>query len=220
MSDFCYSCGRSYERLSTHWNTSKNCDYPELKDYEHQIITGSLMGDGCLSQQSCSYPRLQVVMTNKDYLMFLEKELSRICNDTRLHRSAEQLAQQKSSDPSLYNDAYILSTRTLPDLSEYESWYDSGEKLFPNDLKITPVVFSHWYAGDGSRDRTKSIIHSVNEKENFSKINKMFNKSVLPSPDRFGDEQIVWNKESSEKLLSMTPVMPGFEHKWKNEAGQ
>lgn len=215
MSDFCYSCGSSYESLSTHWHRSKDCDHPELTDYENQVITGSLMGDGCIDKTGAN-PRLQVTMTNKNYLMFLEKELSRICNDVRLHRSAEQLAEQKSSDPNLYNDAYVLSTRTLPDLSEYESWYDSGEKVFPNDLKITPVVFSHWYAGDGSRDRTKSVIHSVNEKQNFSKIDRLFDKSMLPRPDRFGDEKIVWNKESSEKLLSMTPVMPGFEYKWKN----
>ena len=214
MKNKCYSCGGVYDRLSQHWALSSSCDYPNLNDYEKEIITGCLMGDGCISMQEKANPRLQVTMTNKEYLKYLESELRRISNDVRLHRTAEQLAKQKSSNKEKYKDAYILATRTLPELSEYSKWYNTGKKVFPEDLSITPVVFSHWYAGDGSRYKTRSAIHSVNEKENFEKIEKMFKRSDLPEPDRFGKEKIVWNKEASQKLLSMTPIMPGFEYKW------
>lgn len=220
MSDLCYSCGRSYERLSTHWNTSKNCDYPSLSNYEKEVITGVLMGDGCISRQPDANPRLQVIMTNNIYVYYLSKELDRISSNVRLHRTAEQLADQKDSNPRHYSDAYCVTTKCLPDLQRFANWYQSGEKVFPSDLKITPTIFSHWYAGDGSKDRTKAIIYSTNEKNRFDNIEVMFERSKLPNPDRFGDEEIVWNKESSERLLSMTPVMPGFEYKWKNEAGQ
>jgi len=82
---------------------------------------------------------------------------------------------------------------------------------------LSPKILKHWYAGDGSLHREDRIIQiaTTNEIDNKQKIEKMFRDSDLPEPNGWGETQMWWNKEESQKLLNyMGKPIKGFGYKW------
>ena len=49
----------------------------------------------------------------------------------------------------------------------HEKWYsaETGEKIIPKDLKLTPNIVLHWFIGDGTRNDHQIFLHT----EGFSK---------------------------------------------------
>ena len=61
-----------------------------------------------------------------------------------------------------------LQSKTSIQLTKlHEKWYsaETGEKIIPKDLKLTPNIVLHWFIGDGSRGHHEIILHT----ESFSK---------------------------------------------------
>ena len=109
-----------------------------------------------------------------------------------------------------------------PELDEYAQWFSSGNKLFPDDVKLTPTVLKHWYCCDGHRiehSASSAIeIAMTNERENQGKIESMF--------ERAGFEVSNWNTsgnrfharftvaESMDMWKYMGDPLPSFSYKW------
>jgi hypothetical protein len=229
MSATCPECDSEYKSLGNHWRYNPE-HRPELSDYQKDVVTGLLMGDGSLDSRDGN-PILTVEMVNKEYLEELDRIFGVLSTGVKHKSSAEEEAKralhsgfEATGDPSNYSDKYRLRTRSLPDLKEF-NWYTTGEKIWPSDIKLTQTVLKHWYAGDGSLNNNGSRfyleIHCSNEIDNKDKIGSYFDDIGI-SIDRWRDDNygkrrgaVVFNKESAEKLLSyMGDPLPGFEYKW------
>jgi hypothetical protein len=167
-------------------------------------------------------------MINKRYLEWLSDYFGVLASGPWLQRSAEDAAKKNRdsgfssiSKAKNYSDIYTVRVRSHPELEQFAEWYSSGEKVWPQ-TSVTPTAFKHLYVGDGTLLHGRHVVVSTtNEWENRKKIERIFSKSVIPSPDRYNDagQDIVWNKKKSERIFQLIggPV-PGFERKWKAQA--
>jgi len=238
MSDTCTQCGNKYQRIAQHWSTSSTCKYPPFSDHQRKIIIGLLMGDGCILRESKRKPRLICGMISSNYLKYINKEFGIFGNGVSLIRTGEQVANrscERGFSPNAktenYHNIYRWRSMSHPELEEFADWYSTGEKVWPDDIELTPTVLKHWYCGDGhwndSVTSNRIIISMSNEINNQEKVDRIFENVGLPSPSNYSiskrkDGSKKCNAEftvdQSKKLWEyMGKPLPDFEYKWPEE---
>lgn len=223
MSNKCPGCGNEYERLSQHWFGSPS-HRPSLSHLQRCVIDGVLMGDGCISSSSKN-PRLVVNMTNREYLEYLDSIFGILSTGVKKSKSAKQSAADArrggfapDADGESYSDQYTLRTRTVPELHGWRMWYDSGEKVIPESMTLTPETLTHWYVCDGSLHTSGGrglSIHTKNEIDNVGKLSRIFTRQGLPGPDSVYEHAIAWFGDNSDELFEfMGGEVPGYGYKF------
>lgn len=190
------------------------------------------MGDGTLNRQGTAHLACECVSPN--YLEYVSQRFGPISNGFNLKNTSSESAERvrqsgfrPNADASNYQDLYRWRSCCHPEFEEMAKWYDTGNKVWPDNIKLTPTVLKHWYVGDGSLEVRGSHIEIriglSNEIDNKRKIVKMFNNVGLPSPE-FVDYQgnngrvgmARFNVSESKELLKyMGEPLPDFEYKWR-----
>jgi len=225
MVDTCHQCGKEYKKIATHW-TMSSCDHKPFTDYQHEVCTGLLMGDGYI-HRSLSTPKLVVDMTAKNYLNYLSNEVfSSESGEPFLKRSAERAAErsrERGKNPDAkaenYSNLYRWHTMCHPGLQTYANWYRSGSKVFPPNIELTPTVLKHWYCGDGSLTHHGCPkITLCNESDNKNKINEMFSRVELTDffwKENKSETTIQFRAEGAENFFEhIGSPLPDFLYKW------
>jgi len=224
----CSECGKMYESISHHWGTNPSHE-PELSEYQHEVLTGVLMGDGCVRINGKN-GILIVNMISKPYLLHLDSIFSELSNGVSLERTAkesfEKSGQMFKTDVKNFNDIYKFRTMAHREITPYRNWYSSGKKVWPEDLDLTPTVLKHWYCCDGSYNTSgnhRSIrIGMKNEKTAKDKVCSYFEEKGLPTPyfnepknSTTGSCVAEWSNIPSDKLFEyMGEPVDGFKYKW------
>jgi len=231
MGDTCPQCGNEYQIIGTHWSKSSSCEHPSFNSHQNEIITGLLMGDGTINKgRDGSNPRLQVEMTSPKYLYHVNEQFGILGCSVQLSMTGEESAKKTRDSgfsprakPKNYDDLYVWRSRSHPELNNFIEWYETGRKVWPNSINLTPTVLKHWYCGDGSWNNTNSnnFIHISmwNEVENREKVNRMFENVGLPSPSNYNIHEKRCSAEftvsqSKELWEYMGEPLPDFEYKW------
>ena len=235
MSVDCPECGESFDLIGQHWVFNED-HRPSLTQQQREIVTGLLMGDGSLDRGNKN-PRLYVCMISPSYLKHLDKQFGILGTGVSLKMAAAESAKEKiergfsqSVDPENYSDVYHWNTRCHPELHEF-NWYGSGEKVWPNDITLTPTVLKHWFCGDGNWNNSGSNNHirigMSNEAENTDKVDSYFERADLPLPSnydiyKYDDGRVDCNAEftvdaSTELWDYMGEPLPDFEYKWPKD---
>jgi hypothetical protein len=196
-----------------HWSHEPS-HRPDISQHQHEIIVGVLMSDGSIERGSKN-PTLSFGMTNEEYLNYLDSVFGVIGTGVK----------KRDVDNDNWNQLYWWNTRRHPDLSQYEDWYHSGEKVWPPDVELTPTVLKHLYVGDGSWANKNGSNHiriaMLNESDNTDKVDDMFERAGLPAPMNYSKSDThctaIWSVEQSKELWEyMGDPLPGFEDKWPN----
>jgi len=238
----CEQCGEEFQQIGGHWSKSSTCSYPPLTQRQYEICIGLLMGDGSIGAKHSVNQYIQVAMIKEKYLEYINEIFGKFGTSVFLRTTAEQEAQQNresgfrpDAKQEDYSDIYYWSTRTHPTISELTSWYSSGEKIWPEDIDLTPTVLKHWFVGDGhfQNSNYKKHIEIVSSKEadNEEKVVSYFEDAGLPRPNTWNiterdngriDCKAIWNVRESEELWEYMlsdghGIPPGFEYKWPVE---
>lgn len=231
----CPECGESYQKIGLHWYGSPS-HRPELTQRQIEVTTGLLMGDGWININSKNM-FLCADMISPNYLEYLDNLFGIISNGVRLKDTAYESAEKArksgfrpDAKEENYSNKYSWRTKAHPKFNEFREWYSTGEKVWPEDIKLTPTVLKHWYVGDGNYDNHESCerikIAMSNEIENTEKVSNYFQSSGLPKPTNFtefdngfGKSCVAqWTTEDSHKLWDyMGKPLPDFEYKWPEE---
>ena len=223
----CPNCGEEYQNLAQHWRYSPS-HRPELTQKQLEITTGLLMGDGSINPSSKNC-HLETEMISPNYLEYLDNIFGCLGTGVRLKKTAAESAKEnrdRGFDPNAkeknYSDVYIWKTRNHPKFNEFRDWYSTGEKVWPENIELTPTVLKHWYVGDGyyHDKNTQNCISicTVNEIENVEKISQYFTNVGLPEPSNYTAKKAVWTVEDSYTLWDyMGEPLPDFEYKWPEE---
>lgn len=174
------------------------------------------MGDGSVIKQH-SNPRFQVSVIKKKYLEYLDTQLKNISLGVKIKRKASEQADSVGRRKDNFNDIYTLDTVTHPELEVFRGWYESGEKVWPEKIHLSPVVLKHWYCCDGTLVKEGEYkapeIAAVNETNNRQKVHSMFDKidiNILDRPNGFR----VSAKDSERFFRYIGEPLPGFDYKW------
>ena len=223
----CPNCGEEYARLGTHWafNSSHR---PELTQKQLEITTGLLMGDGWIDPNGKNF-YLLTSMISPNYLEYLDNIFGCLGTGVRLEKTAAESAKRNrdsgfrpNAKEENYSDLYTFQTRSHPKFNEFRDWYATGEKVWPENIELTPTVLKHWYVGDGHYDDKNTnnyiSIGMYNEIENTEKVSQYFTNVGLPEPSNYTADEAVWTVEDSYTLWDyMGEPLPDFEYKWPEE---
>jgi len=238
MTTKCSQCGSEYKRIASHWNQSFKCEHPGFSDYQKQIITGLLMGDGNIDSHNGN-PFLQCKVISPNYLKYIDEKFGIFGNGVSLTKTAEEAAKMNrergfrpNAKSDNYHDLYTWRSMRHPELQEFADWYATGKKVWPSDIELTPTVLKHWYCGDGhyhnSGRHNHIIISMSNEVNNTQKVDKIFKNSGLPSPSNYAISELddgnnkkcnaEFTVDQSKELWEyMGEPLPDFEYKWPKE---
>lgn len=234
----CNYCNSEYKSLGHHWSANPN-HRPPLTEHQLDITTGLLMGDGSIVQRH-NTPKLTTGMVAKEYLEYLDSIFGKLSLGVSLmDTAAESAARARKSgantnaDGNNYNNVYRWRTTSHQHFEQFSNWYSSGEKIWPDDITLTPTVLKHWYCGDGYYANTNGQnyigIGMSNEMNNTDKINKYFNDAGLPTPtynkkrrnpddEEVNDCLATFTVEQSRELWEyMGDPLPYFEYKWPDD---
>lgn len=203
-------------------------------DVEKEILIGIIMGDGCVNRGSSANPHIQVRMTNKEYLEWLDGIFGIYSNGVIHEKTPEESMEDikkwdpnKPTDPSNYSDVYMWKTKSSPKLSFLADWYSSGKKKFDYSIEMTPNILVNWYVCDGTLNNGHRLyIISTNEIGEENKISRLFREQNLPEPTYLYEEHdthrkmsIAFTKSETEDVMeymcsSKYGIPPGFSYKF------
>jgi len=157
------------------------------------------MGDGNVNS-SGGNPRLRANMISRSYLQYIDDKFGILSNGVKMSRSSKESAKlhrvcgfNSNADESDYSNVYTWRSMRHPELKEFSNWYSSGEKIWPNEIDLTPTVLKHWYCCDGTWNNKNHhnyiSISSFNERCEIDKIEEMFERSGLPEPNNYSREK-------------------------------
>lgn len=231
----CPSCGSGYKALGGHWTGS--CDPPQLTDYQNELLTGLLMGDGYLRNQQNGNSHFNVRVIKKPFLEWLDDQFGALSTGVRLKRTAEEIAKKNresgfssNADADDYHDYWSLQSRTLPELNDWrKNWYDPDHgKCFPENIDLTPTTMKMWFISDWHYNTSDSQNHveckTSNEALYGDKLKSYFESLPIdPSlnvyhADKYSNGkylQIRCSVDDTQRLFEyMGSPVPGFEYKW------
>jgi hypothetical protein len=160
-----------------------------------------LMGDGCVSYNSAGNPSFSVGMVEKDFVQWLNDELSPISNKICISRHSNR------------KDIYNFDTTPHEKFTELRSWYDGGEKRYPEDIELNPTKLKMWYVTDGGHSNNYPSISTHNESDRADFILSLFDD--LPFGVRWSNYEV--HVESDDINTFFTYIgdpVPGFRYKW------
>lgn len=214
-----------------HWNRSSSCDYPPLTDFQREMLTGVLMGDGDIHHRHETNPLFRVRMTSKPFIEHIDSFLGPLSKGMFLDRDAEGMSQQAVANQKEerdgvrvvneenYNDLYGVRSCSHPEMREFAEWYSNGEKRFPDDLTLTPTILKYWYACDGwlaseAGCRDRLWIKCTNESDRPEYLMTRFHDVGFDSANVTRHSIYLNGMDTLEALQWMGDAPPGFEYKW------
>jgi hypothetical protein len=214
----CPFCHKERKSLARHWNGE--CGPIKLTPYQRDVVYGILMGDGYIDSSSGMTPLLDIEMTNKKYLEYIDDIFGIVSSGVSKRRDPSDGREIERN-----NSTYRLRTMRLPLFDKYVEWYESGEKKIP-EKDISGTSLKHWYVCDGTREKRRSRIRIsiCNERKRKSAMENIFSSfNVSPTwneskrKNKYGGWRCsaVFTQEESRKLWRvMGSPPPGFEYKW------
>lgn len=134
------------------------------------IVDGLLLGDGRIGEKGLL--RLEQSKKRLGWLEHVAFNLSTIGADTRLipipprERELEGRKIRHKGGGLVYTPCYV-------ELQEQKKrWYPEGKKIVPEDVVLTPLSLAYWFCGDGSYDKSGSLVFYTNSfrKENVERL--------------------------------------------------
>jgi hypothetical protein len=189
------------------------------------------MSDAFVRDRNSKRPRVVLAMTNKEFLEYLSDKFPYLTGEVRLKKTAKEVAKDcresgfsEETTEDKCKNVYQINFTNKEEYKSLAYWYDSGEKVWPKDLELTPNLMLGLYVGDGSIRRFNGdryegarpnlVITTTNEIENRDKIKSYFTEKGFDSPT-ITPPHIVFSTDTSEKLWEyMGEPVPGFEYKW------
>lgn len=228
--NLCYNCSKEFKSLSKHWSMSTNCSYPNFSSEQIEILTGVVMGDGCVDRHSSKNWNIICSNIKREYLEYLCDKLENFSRQVRVGKTAKQSAQSSrfvdEPEQDNYNTIYRWQTISHPEINDKFDWAVNGNKTFPKNINLSSTVLTNWYCCDGHFENPPERIRisMSNESENKDKIESYFADSGLPKPSGYNEINrddgssrcgAYWTKADTNELFSyMNEPIPGFEYKW------
>jgi len=121
----------------------------QLSPNEHDVILGSLLGDGSMRRKRNALLEINHCAAQKDYVDWKYDRLRRLV-----------ATPPKARATNGGRIAYRFVTLSLPCLTPYHTaFYATGRKVVP-ELELSPLALAVWFMDDGSRSRSSVYLNT------------------------------------------------------------
>jgi hypothetical protein len=145
---YCKSCASVLVRQGKISKVLKH-DTPEsLTSEQDKVLTGLMLGDGCLYRDKPAHtPYLVVGRAASEELYLRENyEAFRVfCK-----RGPQPTETFDKRTKKTYYGVKFTTRRCKVFVPYYERWYPKGKKIVPKDIVLDPLALAIWFADDGS----------------------------------------------------------------------
>lgn len=188
-----------------------NTNVKELTGHQNSVLTGLLLGDGCLGiRKNCANPRLTIRRQILD-LPYLEWQFDAFNNLCRPKAITTGTIYDKRYDKTY--EYCNLESRYIPAfLDYYNKWYPNKKKIVPTDLVLDNLIIAVWVGDDGSiavYGKNKNRLRLTFHTQGFSKDEVFFLKNLLD--DRYNTKFIV-EKQKKEEDVEYKYVIVGHDN--------
>lgn len=201
----CHDCGGLFLNIGHHISNS-SCNFYNISDHEKNMYIGILMGDGSIVQREIT-PHFVVSMSGgsgDEFTKWLQEQIT--ITSKRI---------EKRLDNSNHKTVYSLRTHSHEYFNNLAEWYNSGRKLYPNKLSLTPTILKMWYVSDGSLSNSGPIFTCWNESHRKDFLLSLFEDIGLSVTWQSANNDIYIRKESQDNFFEyIGEPVPGFEYKW------
>jgi hypothetical protein len=121
-----------------------------------ELVDGILLGDGGIDPKGLL--RLEQCQARVRWLDQVQGLLHQVGSESRIvpipprERVLDGRMIQSSGGGLLYTPAYVEMQ------AQRRRWYPEGTKIVPLDLKLTPLCLAQWFTGDGTYDKTGTLL--------------------------------------------------------------
>lgn len=125
-----------------------------------ELIDGLLLGDACVDKQGCL--RIEQSQRRNGWLLKIVGCFENFKINTKISqvKRGGNHIENRIIPIKIYN---LLYTSKYIELKEQRfRWYRNGMKKVPRDIKLTPIVLAHWFAGDGTYNKNGTIRFCTN----------------------------------------------------------
>jgi len=209
MKEKCKSCGGMYKDIGKHWGHDPT-HQPPITPRQWEILKGFLLSDAHIGKRQRNSPRYVLELSNRSAAFWVAKEIS------NLYPRVSKRCRDE------HKDSWRL-TVSHESFSMFAGWYDTGIKKYPNNLKLTSVSMSTWYAGDGSlqlpkRDNRKEMqarITCNKESDDWSAVKSAIQSIDINLEPNYGRTGVIsFTSDDTIEVLKYMEIVPGYEYKW------
>lgn len=207
----CPGCDETFLSAGSHWRQT-DCEPPQPSTRTRELIDGLILGDGHIQFPSACRPGyLQVRMTNRPFVEWLDRQLGPLSAGARRHREATESRRA----------VYSVRTRSIDWFDRYREWYADGLTVLPPGYSITALAAKIWFVSDGCLswgntpslriycqdyvDRTPSRVQRLLTEHGFTPSLEPYGLCIAPAEH---DSFLNW--------IGAAP--PGFSYKWETES--
>lgn len=200
----CDNCSVEYSKIGQHWRYRPG-HRPDITDRQEEVLVGALLGDATLIRngKNCA---VRLHNTNVEFLEWFSSELEGIVYDVKMvdESGDTEILGVKCSQ----KDQYIIQTCTHPHFNKFRSWYESGQKRFP-DGEISPLATKVWYCCDGSNHASSNNVR-ISVYDQLDQSDKL--NSLTPIDTYVNSGMLYLDK--SQFLRWVGDPIKGMEYKW------
>jgi hypothetical protein len=221
IADF-YQCSvcAVYNRLARYgiqrrsYGTWAQAELVPLDSYEEQVLTGALLGDGCLYLRPDHVNPFYIqTAKHREFLEFVQDELPHLLAGQSITRTKKGIHR-----------GHRIKSRANPALQPwYTAWYREGKKALTDQVSLSPATCLHWYLGDGTYHKNTGVVRLCAHA--FSRVKTQM--VLLPQLEVFqaylppGDPPIIQIPRRSVgsflDYIGPCPVAP-YQYKWGTSA--
>lgn len=142
----CYQNGRKNGTIEVKKDIVK-----ELTELQKEVLIGSLLGDGSISQPKITHaPIFKIARSAKDeeYLLWEMNVFKNLINKSGLRKRQSYL---KITD-KFYDRSEFQTLSSDVFLKYRKDWYPEGKKIIPKNFDLTPIILAVWFCDDGHID--------------------------------------------------------------------
>lgn len=177
---YCHKC---YKKLRNAGILSKKNNVPNIiTSIQHDLIVGSMLGDGWLRKHSKSNRAntqfgIGRTSNDEDYLKWeLDIMKSLVISDTIYRRSIHD----KRTNKTYYSSSFRTMNCSILN-KYYNQWYPNNKKIVPLDLELNGRIMAIWFCDDGNiyYDKNPYILNLTFATNGFSKDEVYFLRDKL-----------------------------------------
>lgn len=145
----------------------------ELSKYQRDIITGALLGDGCMAlfkhaRNAC----FTYTSKSAEHVKFVCSSLFEFSTKAQKWREASVFDKRTYKT---YTRIVFRTANNIAFTKIYNQWYPEGKKIIPENVVLNPTICLIWYLGDGTLCHSKRsaaiyLCTDCFEKEQIEKI--------------------------------------------------
>ena len=140
---------------------------PTVNDFFYIVFDGLMLGDGSIHIPSTKNARFSIGQRYDKigWLNWIKNIFDKYNIEYVMYNNESRKFISPTNNKEYKNKPSITLSTKLYGLftKEYNRWYDNGEKIIPDDVRLSPISLAQWYMGDGDLycDKRKWIRYTV-----------------------------------------------------------